>query len=77
MKKISFPEINFPIQGIEDVKLPKMVRIRQIYGNDRITDIPAHLRSEFEKSGLSESVRGKSIALTVGSRGSTSPLGFR
>lgn len=69
MEKISFPEINFPIQGIEDVRLPKMVRIRQIYGNDRIKDIPAHLRSEFEKSGLSESVRGKRIALTVGSRG--------
>lgn len=69
MKRISFPEIHFPIQGIDEVKIPKMVRIRQIYENDRIGDIAANLKDEFSKNDFSSCVMGKRIALAVGSRG--------
>ena len=43
MKFIDFPEIHFPIQGIEEIQIPKMVRVRQIYENDEIQDIETHL----------------------------------
>ncbi len=69
MIKISFPEVHFPIQGLDEVILPKMVRVRQLYEKDRIGDIPAHLRAEFAAKDYSALVRGKRIAVTVGSRG--------
>ena len=34
MTFIDFPEISFPVQGIEDVPMPKMYRIRQTYENN-------------------------------------------
>jgi len=40
MIKISFPEVHFPIQGLDEVVLPKMVRVRQLYEKDKIGDIP-------------------------------------
>ena len=42
MIKIDFPSVTFPIQGLEEVVLPRMVRVRQLYAKDRIEDIPAH-----------------------------------
>ena len=39
MKMIDFPEISFPIQGLEEVTLPRMARVRQLYARDRIEDI--------------------------------------
>ena len=69
MKMIDFPEISFPIQGLEEVTLPRMVRVRQHYSHDRIEDIPAHLRDEFASGDYEGLVHGKRIAVTVGSRG--------
>ena len=69
MIRISFPEISLPIQGIDEVVLPRMVRIRQIYADDRIEDIPSHLKHELTKHDYASLVRGKRISLTVGSRG--------
>ena len=69
MIKISFPEVHFPIQGLDEVILPKMVRVRQLYEKDKIGDIPGQLRAEFSKKDYASLVRGKRIAVTVGSRG--------
>ena len=69
MHTIVFPDIPVPIQGLDDVVLPKMVRVRQNYAKDRIEDIPAHLKQEFAKHDYASAVRGKRIAVTVGSRG--------
>lgn len=69
MKFIDFPEIHFPIQGIEEIQIPKMVRVRQIYENDEIQDIETHLKKELNKYEFEKQVKGKRIALTVGSRG--------
>lgn len=66
---IDFPEISFPIQGLDAVTIPRMVRVRQRYASDRIEDIPAHLRAELANGDYGELVRGKRIAVTVGSRG--------
>ena len=69
MIKIDFPSVTFPIQGLEEVVLPRMVRVRQLYAKDRIEDIPAHLRKELSRKDYAALVKGKSIAVTVGSRG--------
>ncbi|MBR2844371.1 MAG: DUF2088 domain-containing protein [Solobacterium sp.] len=69
MHNIDFPDITIPIQGLDDVILPDMVRIRQKFSSDRITDIPAHIRKEFERHDYASLVKGKRIAVTVGSRG--------
>ena len=69
MKMIDFPEISFPVQGLEEVKLPRMVRVRQLYARDRIEDIPAHLCAAFARKDYGSLVRGGRIAVTVGSRG--------
>ena len=70
MTFIDFPEISFPVQGIEDVPMPKMYRIRELYENDKIDDIRGHVISEMEKVAIDrEWIKGKSIAITVGSRG--------
>ena len=69
MITIDFPEVHIPIQGLDEVTLPKMVRIRQSYDRKRIEDIPAALSEEFSRRGYEAEVRGKRIAVTVGSRG--------
>ena len=69
MHTIHFPDIPVPIQGLDDVVLPKMVRIRQNYARDRIEDIPSHLKQEFAKHDYAAETAGKRIAVTVGSRG--------
>ena len=69
MRYIDFPEINFPVQGIEDIRLPRMVRVRQKFANDKIQDIRGHLQSRLDGLHLQQDLHGKRIAVTVGSRG--------
>ncbi len=70
MRFIEFPEISFPIQGLEDVRLPQMYRVRELYEDDEIADISGALISELEGCGIKEdSLSGRTIAITVGSRG--------
>ena len=79
MIKIDFPPMNFFVQGIEDVTVPKMVRIREKYEDDKIDDIKAHLVGELDGLDIDRAaLKGKSIAITVGSRGIPSlPLMIR
>ena len=70
MQFIDFPEIHIPVPGIEDIAIPKMVRIREKYEDDKITDIKAHLIKELDNASIDKvNLKGKSIAITVGSRG--------
>ena len=69
MIRIDFPEVTFPIQGLEEAVLPRMVRVRQLYAKDKIEDIPAHLKTEMTRNDYAPLVKGKRIAVTVGSRG--------
>ena len=50
MRFIEFPEMNFVFQGIEDVKIPKMVRVLEKYEDDRIEDVRSHLVSRMEQT---------------------------
>lgn len=70
MTFIDFPEIHVPVQRIENISIPKMVRIREKYETDRIDDVKRHLEAELNALPLdTKSLEGKSIAITVGSRG--------
>lgn len=69
MKFIEFPEIQFPVQGMDEIEIPKMVRVRQRFENDKIVNIREHLNKELDRLHMRGSVKGKRIAVTVGSRG--------
>ena len=70
MKMIDFPEISFPIQGLDQVRIPRMVRIREKYADDFIPDLEDHLKKRMRGAfPVSDDFRGKTIAVTVGSRG--------
>lgn len=67
---ISFPEVHVPIQGMERVRLPGMVRIRQKYDSLCIEDPPSYISDALEREIPQEGrFAGKRIAVTVGSRG--------
>lgn len=70
MKMIEFPELHFPIQGIEDVTIPRMVRIKECYNDEKTEDVQKTLINAMEQVPIDHaSLAGKRIAITVGSRG--------
>lgn len=56
------------VEGMEEVRPPRMVRIRQKYDPARITDISAHFKVQLEPFQAGK-WGGKRIAITAGSRG--------
>lgn len=69
MRFINFPEIHVPVKGLADIELPGMVRVRQIFEDDKIEDVQAYLKRQFAERNFEKCVKGKRIAVTVGSRG--------
>lgn len=69
MKTIDFPSMRIPIQGIDEVSIPCMVRVRQTFSRERIEDVASHLRAELARGDYAGLVRGRRIAVAVGSRG--------
>ena len=67
---IDFQPIDVTVQNLDRIRLPRMVRIRQIYDKARIADIPAHVAQRLA-AGVAQPERfsGKRIAITAGSRG--------
>ena len=70
MQFIGFPKIDLKIEGMEDVRIPRMVKIKQKYDKTRITDVEAHIYGRMSNN-ISDpgSYRGKRLCITVGSRG--------
>ena len=68
---IDFPKVSGVIvQGMDQVRIPRMVTVRQIYDNSAIGDIPEHIRSRMKRELKNpERFAGKKICITVGSRG--------
>ena len=54
---------------LESVKFPKMYRVKQEFDHGHITDISGTVRCEVEEFHGIEAVRGRKVALAVGSRG--------
>ena len=67
---IDFPEVHIPVEGIEKIKIPKMITIKQKYDDAKIIDIVNHLRGQLmETISDKNSYLGKRICITAGSRG--------
>ena len=66
---INFPEMHAKVQGMEDVPLPEMVTIHQSYDPQKIAHVREHLTAQLDRLPDHDSYRGKSICITVGSRG--------
>lgn len=67
---IDFPAIRVHVQGLDRIKIPKMVKIRQKYDTHTINDIPGHIRAKMDRAvSCKEAFAGKRIAITAGSRG--------
>lgn len=67
---IDFPPIDVKIQGLDSIKIPRMVKIRQKYDEHKIEHISEHVRDGLEENvEKKESFSGKRIAITAGSRG--------
>lgn len=55
---------------LRDIRLPRMVKVRQMFDDKRIEDVTAALRAQLERPQIRETVRpGMSVAITAGSRG--------
>ena len=61
---------------LKDLRIPRMVRIRQLFARPELKDIPGAVRSQLASRNLLGSLKpGDTIAITVGSRGiSNQPL---
>lgn len=68
---IEFPVLNdLVVQGLEDTRLPRMVKIRQIFDRRKIENIQERLNAQIVQAVKDkESVKGKRVCIAVGSRG--------
>jgi len=59
------------IAGIlEPVKIPKMAKVRQLFNDSKIEDIPKAIEAEFNRPEITKTIKkDASIAITAGSRG--------
>ena len=59
------------IEGIlGNVPIPRMAKVRQLFDETRVEDIPRAIEAEFNKSEIASTIKkDASIAITVGSRG--------
>ena len=70
MQFIEFPTMHVKVEGLDQVRIPRMVKARQVFDPARIDDVAAHIRAQME-ANLADKQRfvGKRLAITVGSRG--------
>lgn len=70
MNFIDFPNVNVVVEGAEQIKLPKMMKIKQIYDSTKIEDIPSQIRQQMKINITDQrKYEGKKICITAGSRG--------
>jgi hypothetical protein len=69
MNFIGFPKVNVIIEGAENIKFPKMIKVRQIYDSKKIDDLAAWTKKEMQTLSNKEQYSGKRICITAGSRG--------
>jgi len=62
-------KIDVKIEGGFALPLPRMVKVKQMFQNKRIDDLEAHIAAEIKAKIPLESLHGKRIAVTAGSRG--------
>lgn len=67
---IEFPPVEVKVEGMEQVRFPRMARIRQLFDPTHIQDLSEALLQELNtKAESCGALTGKRVAITVGSRG--------
>ncbi len=67
---IDFPESHIVVQGLDEVPIPKLAKMRQVYDSARIEELEGHIRREMDRiRGQIPDVKGKRLCITAGSRG--------
>ena len=68
---INFPKVEgVVVQEMDTFALPRMIKIRQLYDDSKITDISGHIVGQMHKAPINPSdMKGKRICITAGSRG--------
>jgi len=62
--------LNIFDQLVQDIKLPKMVRVRQKFPKPVLEDISGAIRKQLQREGVIERInKGDKVAITAGSRG--------
>ncbi len=69
MNFIDFPKVNVIVEGAENIKFPRMVKVKQLYDARKIEDLAAWTGKEMQTLGDKAHYRGKRICITAGSRG--------
>lgn len=70
MKFIDFPSMNVKVEGMENIKIPKMMKIKQIYDPFKIENLKGWVEKEMENNlSHKDSFNEKRICITAGSRG--------
>lgn len=70
MQFIEFPPIDIKVEGMEGIKIPKMIKIKQIYDSSKIEDLKFRIEKEMENNLFNkERFFEKRICITAGSRG--------
>lgn len=70
MKFIDFPSMNVKVEGMENIKIPKMMKIKQIYDPFKIENLKGWVEKEMENNlSNKDSFDEKRICITAGSRG--------
>lgn len=65
---IQFPHVDITVKGMEAVKIPPMIKIRQKFDGSKITNIYEYVFKKLNNLGL-QGLQGKRICITAGSRG--------
>lgn len=62
--------VNVTIEGgLDNIKLPEMIKVRQKFNNEKIDDIERKIIEEIKEKAEISKLNNKKIAITVGSRG--------
>ena len=70
MQFIEFPLIDVKIEGMDAVRIPRMIKVKQRYDDSAIDNIPVHTRTQMiKKLSSPDQYRDKRICITAGSRG--------
>lgn len=70
MQFINFPKIDYKVMGIEKLKIPKMIKTKQIYNDSKIDDLPTTIITQMRNNISDKSkYKGKRLCITAGSRG--------
>lgn len=70
MKFIQFPQMDIKVEGMELIKLPRMMKIKQKYDSRKIDDIAGWINRQMDQNlSRPDQYQGKRLCLTAGSRG--------